>query len=81
MSTVTETPTGTVPATSAAPASASDRVVAPRGRGEERERELLARVRPAARGFEQAHEVVDLRASFGRVRLRVGGCQFGWEHC
>lgn len=32
MSTVTETPTGTVPATRAAPASASDRVVAPRGR-------------------------------------------------
>lgn len=32
MSTVTETPTGTVPATGAAPASASDRVVAPRGR-------------------------------------------------
>ncbi|WIB33296.1 MFS transporter [Curtobacterium sp. MCSS17_005] len=32
MSTVTDTPTGTVPATAAAPASASDRVVAPRGR-------------------------------------------------
>ncbi|MCS6550164.1 MFS transporter [Curtobacterium flaccumfaciens pv. flaccumfaciens] len=32
MSTVTDTPTGTVPATTAAPASASDRVVAPRGR-------------------------------------------------
>ncbi|WIB77873.1 MFS transporter [Curtobacterium sp. MCPF17_002] len=32
MSTVTDTPTGTVPATVAAPASAGDRVVAPRGR-------------------------------------------------
>lgn len=32
MSTVTGTPTGTVPAITAAPASASDRVVAPRGR-------------------------------------------------
>lgn len=32
MSTVTETPTGTVPATAAAPASGRDRVVAPRGR-------------------------------------------------
>jgi hypothetical protein len=50
-------------------------------RGEERDRELLARVGRAARGFEQKQEVVDLRAAFGRVRLRVGGCQFGWEHC
>lgn len=32
MSTATDTPTGTVPATTATPASASDRVVAPRGR-------------------------------------------------